>query len=292
MKFNKIFKTIALSTLVTVMFIATTSNASAYTLYRSSNNTRFKYNVSRSIGTITSYRINTNNFQITPNSSTKPVQSDDNASITNWRRIVIGNSNTSNGYTIPKQNVVQPSTPITSQKIEQTTPVINEPSQSAPIVKEPTQPAPIVNEPQKPVNTPTIEQEQPKSTQNSKYALTSSELQLIEYVNQARKDAGLKTLTIDVDLSYVARVKSEDMYQNNYFSHTSPTYGSPFDMMNSFGIKYTRAAENIAKTSSVLSAHNGLMNSEGHRKNILNPNFTHIGVGIKNGYYTQMFIAK
>lgn len=292
MKFNTTFKTIALSTLVAVMFIATTSTANVYTLYRSSNSVRFKYNVSGNIGTVTSYRINTTNFQTKPSNPTKPVQSGVNTLITSWRRIIIGNSNTSNGYAIPKQNVVQPSTPTNNQKIEQPAPAISEPSQSAPIVKEPTQPAPIVNEPSQPVTTPTIEQEQPEVTQNSKHALTSSELQLIEYVNQARKDAGLKALTIDVDLSYVARVKSEDMYENNYFSHTSPTYGSPFDMMKSFGIKYTRAAENIAKTSSVLSAHNGLMNSEGHRKNILNPNFTHIGVGIKNEYYTQMFITK
>ena len=82
------------------------------------------------------------------------------------------------------------------------------------------------------------------------------------------------------------------MHDNKYFSHTSPTYGSPFDMMKKFGIQYRSAAENIARTSSVESAHNGFMNSEGHRNNIMNPRFTHIGIGIYNGYYTQMFIQK
>lgn len=302
MKFNKTFKTIALSTLVTVMFIASTTNASAYTIYRSSNNTRFKYNASENLGAITSYKINTSNFQAKVNNLINSApKNTNNVLITNWSRVKIGSKSSSNGYTIPKHNVVQPSTPINDTEVEQTTPIVNEPTQetpvtnepskSAPIVKEPTQQAPV-KKPQEPTNTPTVEQDQPESTQNARHSLTSSELQLIEYVNQARIDAGLNTLKIDVDLSYVARVKSEDMYENNYFSHTSPTYGSPFDMMKSFGIKYTRAAENLAKTSSVQSAHNGLMNSEGHRKNILTSGFTHIGVGIKNGYYTQMFITK
>ncbi|MDR5658093.1 CAP domain-containing protein [Serpentinicella sp. ANB-PHB4] len=127
---------------------------------------------------------------------------------------------------------------------------------------------------------------------NERHTLSNKEVRLVEYVNQARAEAGLAPLAIDVDLSYTARVKSLDMHDNNYFSHTSPTYGSPFDMMRSFGIQYRAAAENIARTHSVESAHNGLMNSDGHRKNILNPNFTHIGIGIYNGYYTQMFIQK
>ncbi|MBS4040137.1 MAG: hypothetical protein KGZ81_06010, partial [Flavobacteriales bacterium] len=110
--------------------------------------------------------------------------------------------------------------------------------------------------------------------------------------NQARREAGLKDLIIDTDLAYVSRVKSKDMHDNNYFSHTSPTHGSPFDMMRAFGIQYKGAAENIAKNSSVQAAHNAFMNSEGHRKNILNPNLTHIGIGIHSGYYTQMFISK
>lgn len=127
---------------------------------------------------------------------------------------------------------------------------------------------------------------------NGSHSLTPEEIQMVDYVNQARQDAGLKPLQIDADLAHIARLKSRDMYDNNYFSHDSPTYGSPFDMMTKFGIKYSGAAENIAKNSSVAAAHNAFMRSQGHKNNILNPIYTHIGVGIHNGYYTQMFIRK
>ena len=85
------------------------------------------------------------------------------------------------------------------------------------------------------------------------------------------------------------------MQQNNYFSHASPTYGSPFDMMRDQGVSYKSAGENIAKgqrtPQEVVQA---WMNSEGHRRNILSSNYTHIGVGFDpNGYHwTQMFIEK
>lgn len=116
---------------------------------------------------------------------------------------------------------------------------------------------------------------------------------MINLVNQERQKAGVAPLKVDLELSRVARIKSQDMRDKGYFSHTSPTYGSPFDMMKSFGITYRTAGENIAKHSSVESAMAGFMNSEGHRKNILNPSFTHIGVGIVDGrYYTQMFVGR
>ncbi len=116
---------------------------------------------------------------------------------------------------------------------------------------------------------------------------------MIQLVNQERQKAGVSPLTIDPELSRVARIKSQDMKDNGYFSHTSPTYGSPFDMMKSFGITYRTAGENIALNSSVEGAHTSLMNSEGHRENIMNSSFTHIGIGIVDGrYYTQMFIGK
>ena len=88
------------------------------------------------------------------------------------------------------------------------------------------------------------------------------------------------------------------MIDKNYFSHTSPTYGSPFDMMKSFGISYTAAGENIAKgQNSPQSVMNAWMNSSGHRANILNKSYNQIGVGVAkdsrgNLYWTQMFIKK
>lgn len=147
-------------------------------------------------------------------------------------------------------------------------------------------PAPTV----KPTPVPTVAPTQNPSTSGQ---LSASEQKMVDLVNQERAKAGVAALKVDTELSRVARIKSQDMKDNNYFSHTSPTYGSPFEMMKSFGIKYRAAGENLAKHGSVDSAHVGLMNSEGHRKNILNPNFTHIGIGIvDNRYYTQMFISK
>ncbi|MGF7396513.1 CAP domain-containing protein [Thermoanaerobacterium thermosaccharolyticum] len=110
--------------------------------------------------------------------------------------------------------------------------------------------------------------------------LSVQEKQLVDLINKERTSRGLSPLTIDENLSKVARIKAQDMKDNNYFSHTSPTYGSPFDMMKQFGITYKAAAENIAKNSDVVSAHYALMNSSGHRDNILNPYFNKVGVGI------------
>ncbi|WP_077304427.1 CAP domain-containing protein [Terribacillus halophilus] len=125
--------------------------------------------------------------------------------------------------------------------------------------------------------------------------LSAFEQQVVELTNQEREKAGLSPLKADVELSKVARAKSQDMADNGYFDHNSPTYGSPFDMMKSFGISYQTAGENIAQgqktPEEVVQA---WMNSQGHRENILNPDYTNIGVGyVENGnYWTQQFIGK
>lgn len=119
--------------------------------------------------------------------------------------------------------------------------------------------------------------------------------QVIDLTNAQRSKNGLPALKADSQLSGVAQKKSADMAQNNYFSHTSPTYGSPFDMMRDFGVTYKSAGENIAQGQRTpQEVVNAWMNSEGHRKNILSSNFTHIGVGYeKSGnHWTQMFIGK
>lgn len=121
------------------------------------------------------------------------------------------------------------------------------------------------------------------------------ENEVVRLVNIERGKKGLTELKSDWQLSRVARYKSEDMSKNNYFSHTSPTYGSPFEMMKSFGISYKSAGENIARGQrSPKEVVDGWMNSSGHRANILNKSYTHIGVGyVENGrYWTQMFISK
>ena len=121
------------------------------------------------------------------------------------------------------------------------------------------------------------------------------EKEVVRLVNEIRKKNGLKELTYDWQLSRVARIKSEDMRDNKYFSHTSPTYGTPFQMIKSFGITYRSAGENIARGQTTpQKVVDAWMNSSGHRANILNSSFTHIGVGYaSNGHYwTQMFIGK
>ncbi|MBQ7336935.1 MAG: SafA/ExsA family spore coat assembly protein [Clostridia bacterium] len=125
--------------------------------------------------------------------------------------------------------------------------------------------------------------------------VTSYEKEVIRLVNEIRAQNGLRALTYDWELSRVARYKSQDMKDNRYFSHTSPTYGSPFQMMKSFGISYRSAGENIAKGQRTPQAVvDAWMNSSGHRANILNAAYTHIGVGyVADGnYWTQMFIGK
>lgn len=125
--------------------------------------------------------------------------------------------------------------------------------------------------------------------------VTSYEQEVIRLVNEHRAQNGLTPLTYDWELSRVARYKSQDMKDNKYFSHTSPVYGSPFQMIRNFGISYRSAGENIAKGQSTPQAVvTAWMNSSGHRANILNASFTHIGVGYvaSGNYWTQMFIGK
>ena len=125
-------------------------------------------------------------------------------------------------------------------------------------------------------------------------AVASYERAVVDLVNNIRTSRGLGALSENWELSRVARYKSRDMQEQHYFSHTSPTYGSPFDMMRAFGLAYRTAGETIAMGYPTPEAVvDGWMNSEGHRKNILNPAFTVIGVGYvaEGNYWTQMFIG-
>lgn len=172
-------------------------------------------------------------------------------------------------------------------EVEQPTP--EQPAPEQPEVEQ-TKPEPEP-EPTKPV-TP-----EPESPQTEQVGLSYEQSRMLELVNEERVKAGAKPLVFDTELANVAYAKAKDMVDNNYFSHDSPTYGSPFTMMKNFGIRYSAAGENLAGYNNVDKAHVGLMNSEGHRNNILNSNFTHIGIGVhkspKYGYvFVQMFIRK
>lgn len=127
--------------------------------------------------------------------------------------------------------------------------------------------------------------------------LTQDEKETFDLINAKRKESGLSALKIDNELQNVARVKAKDLVDNNYFSHNSPTYGTPFNMMKNFGITYKTAGENIAGNSSNTGAVNAWMNSEGHRANILNSSYNYTGLAVVSSskygkVYVQMFIGK
>lgn len=124
--------------------------------------------------------------------------------------------------------------------------------------------------------------------------VSSVEAEVIRLCNNARAQNGVGQLSTNWELSRVARYKSQDMRDKRYFSHTSPTYGSPFAMINAFGISYRTAGENIAMgQKTAQQVFNGWMNSPGHRANILNGSFKQIGVGyvLDGNYWTQMFVG-
>ncbi|HUD20832.1 MAG TPA: CvpA family protein [Candidatus Saccharimonadales bacterium] len=119
---------------------------------------------------------------------------------------------------------------------------------------------------------------------------TASEQKMLSLVNQERAKVGLNSLVWDEQLAKVGRAHSADMLENGYFSHTGLDGSSPFDRMSKAGIAFSVAGENLAYAATVDLAHNGLMNSPGHRANILDKDYGHIGIGvIDGGIYGKMF---
>lgn len=128
-------------------------------------------------------------------------------------------------------------------------------------------------------------------------SLTDDEKTILSLINEERKKAGLIELSIDDKLQKIAHLKAEDMVNNNYFAHNSPTYGSPFDMMKNNGITYRAAGENIAGNPSLKNAVASWMNSASHKENVLSNNYNYVGIGVvpsqKYGYIiVAMFIGK
>ncbi|HOJ77915.1 MAG TPA: CAP domain-containing protein [Bacillota bacterium] len=155
---------------------------------------------------------------------------------------------------------------------------------------------PTTTKPSTPTTNPT-NPTNPTPTPQPSTGISAEESKMVNLVNQARISQGIKPLTVNSQLVNLARKKSQDMVAKNYFSHNSPTYGSPFDMIKNAGITYRTAGENLAGAATTESAHQNLMNSSGHRANILNPSFTEIGIGIASGsiygnIYTQLFIGR
>ena len=177
---------------------------------------------------------------------------------------------------------------------ETTSPETTKPETTKP---ETTVPETTVPETTKPETTkPTPPETEPAETESDfpSSSVSEYERRVVELVNEIRRQNGLGVLTLNEELCHVAREKSRDMKTRGYFSHTSPTYGSPFDMMKAFGISYRAAGENIAMGYPTPEAVvEGWMNSDGHRTNILNASFSEIGMGYvaQGHYWTQMFIG-
>lgn len=120
---------------------------------------------------------------------------------------------------------------------------------------------------------------------------------VLNLINEERKAQGITPLQIDDLLNSTAQTKATDMVKNNYFSHDSPTYGSPFEMMQNAGITYRTAGENIAGNPSVENAVKSWLASESHKQNLLSNAYNYIGIGIEEspayGYViVAMFIGR
>lgn len=168
------------------------------------------------------------------------------------------------------------------------------PTETPAETEQPEQPSAEPEQPHPPEQPEGAEQNAVTETPAAGSSVRAYEREVVRLVNEERAKYGLAALTEDESLSDLARLKSRDMRDNGYFDHNSPTYGTPFQMMKSFGFPYRTAGENIAMgyatPEAVVSA---WMNSSGHRANILNASYTHIGVGYvaEGNYWTQAFIG-
>jgi len=118
------------------------------------------------------------------------------------------------------------------------------------------------------------------------------EKQMLDLVNQERQAAGLKPLEADPELTEVARQHSADMFARGYFAHDTPEGISPFDRMRAAKVRFTTAGENLALAPTLSIAHTGLMNSPGHRANILRPEFGRLGIGVMDGGMRGLMISQ
>ena len=195
--------------------------------------------------------------------------------------------------------------PVLTKPVPKPVPAPQKPTEVKPVEKPVEKPAPTKPAPKPeatPAPTPAPAPEKPAEVTPVKPAETAQngsisaiEKAVLDLTNAERQKAGLKPLQTDSNLMKSARQKSTDMATKGYFSHTSPTYGSPFDQMKANGVTYKSAAENIAMGQrSAAEVVKGWMESPGHRQNILTPGFTHIGIGYdtNDNYWTQQFIQK
>ena len=171
------------------------------------------------------------------------------------------------------------------------------PAPTATPTPEPTvTPAPTVTSTPKPTPTPAPTEVPPFTDEDyTTGSITAQEENAFLLLNQDRAANGRSALELDPALCDLARLKSRDMYLNNYFSHTSPTYGSAAQMLSAYGYAFTSVGENIAHHATVEKAQAAFMSSSGHRQNILGSQWTKVGIGVWEDsqgfvYVTQLFV--
>lgn len=118
------------------------------------------------------------------------------------------------------------------------------------------------------------------------------EVQMLEMVNKERTKRGLKPLLPDPQLTLVSRKHSSDMFSRGYFSHLTPEGKDPFDRMRTANVKFLTAGENLALGQTLKICHEGLMNSPGHRANILRPQYGRLGIGVLDGGIRGLMITQ
>ena len=118
------------------------------------------------------------------------------------------------------------------------------------------------------------------------------EAEMLVMINEERQKHGLKPLQADPEMLQVARAHSQDMFAKGYFAHDDPEGRDPFDRMKAANIRFETAGENLALAQTVEIAHVNLMNSPGHRANILNPSFGRVGIGILDGGFYGLMISQ
>ena len=134
-------------------------------------------------------------------------------------------------------------------------------------------------------------------TDASSNDITQHESKLLSLINTKRKKNNLSALKIDKELQNVARLKANDLVDNNYFSHISPIYGTPFEMLKSNKISYKTASENIAGNPSISGAFDSWMKSESHKNNILSNDYNYTGLAVVDSIaygkiIVELFIGK
>jgi len=162
-------------------------------------------------------------------------------------------------------------------------PVISQPVVSQPVASQPTVSQPVVSQPQA---------ETPAQGQAYSFAPTAQEALLFNLINKDRAANGLSALPLDGQLSSIARVKSQDMRDNHYFAHESPTYGNASQMLRTFGYSYRGVGENIAHYSDVEKAEAAFMSSQGHRHNLLGSQWEKVGVGVALDEYGFVYVTE